>query len=1060
MKYKHPVLLGSFLLAALNAANAQSVWKGTTDNLWTTAGNWSPSGAPGSGVAVSFDGTGTNLTTSLNGTARPLGSLTFTSAQTSAVQITTTNAAQLSLGPATAGTFTILDIAAGNHKFVGTNGGSGATADFRFLGTTGTNFILKVDGATSSFEINGRIANSGGTSANRNFEKTGTGSLIFSGNSGGVSAWQFNSGTTGFTVSGGVLRFASDATFGNSSNKYVVSSGAALELTGGFAQTINAGTITLNDTGIGSTGALRSVSGNNIISGTQTSGVGGIVLATSSSIGVDADKLTISQVVSGSLQNLTKVGAGTLVLGGANTYSGTTTISSGTLEVQGSISSSSGITNNASLVFNSASAQSYGNAIDGSGSLTKPGAGTLTLSGANTYAGGTTVSLGTLTFQNTGAKPASGTHAFAAGTTLGLGVSGPSGFTSADIANAFADTMTGNLANITVAATTNVGIDTTNGDFTFSNSISGSPAKSLAKLGANTLTLSGTNTYTGGTTISAGILQFAQTSSMPAAGAVVVQTGTTLAVNAGGAGEFTNVTSGNGSIGGLLAGLGGQSGGTVSYTGNVTLGIDTTNASGSLAYSGAISDVGTTLGLTKRGAGTLTLNAANSYAGATSINGGTLQLGDGGTTGSLATGAISIATGATFAVNQSDSVTQGTDFSAAAITGAGGFTQAGAGTTILTANNTYTGATTVSTGTLQIGTGIGSTTGTLGNNSNTSIASGAVLKIERDTTTVYAYTGALSGSGTVQIPTGRRLDFLTNNQTSSGNLSFTVDGLLGIRTNFGVTAVHLGEISGSGTISRGSTVGGAATVFIGGKNTNSTYTGVIGSAQLSVEKVGTGTLTLTGANNYGGATTVSAGTLTLSNAPDPLNANTVNDASTVTIAASGATLNLTYSGTDKVDKLFIGTTQLAAGVYGPSATSIPQITGSGTLTVATGPAGFSGWITGNFANGTVPSGKQGPNDDPDNDGISNLVEYAVAGQDPTVANPTIGSFAANMLSFTKRADATGLTYAIQESTDLGSLDDWTEVAGGSYVNNSTTISFTLTPPAPVKNFIRLKVTAP
>ena len=107
-------------------------------------------------------------------------------------------------------------------------------------------------------------------------------------------------------------------------------------------------------------------------------------------------------------------------------------------------------------------------------------------------------------------------------------------------------------------------------------------------------------------------------------------------------------------------------------------------------------------------------------------------------------------------------------------------------------------------------------------------------------------------------------------------------------------------------------------------------------------------------------------------------------------------------------------------------------------------------------NATVPADQQGANDDPDHDGISNLMEYAVAGQDPTVANPTIGTFDGTTLSFTKRAGTTGLTYAIEQSTDLNT---WTEVpAGANYVNNATTISYTLTLGSPPNNFLRLKVT--
>jgi hypothetical protein len=95
------------------------------------------------------------------------------------------------------------------------------------------------------------------------------------------------------------------------------------------------------------------------------------------------------------------------------------------------------------------------------------------------------------------------------------------------------------------------------------------------------------------------------------------------------------------------------------------------------------------------------------------------------------------------------------------------------------------------------------------------------------------------------------------------------------------------------------------------------------------------------------------------------------------------------------------------------------------------------------------------------DGIPNLVEYAIAGQDPTVPNPNIGSFDGQTLSFTKRGVTSGLTYAIEESTDLGIGDDWDEVThnppNNPYVNDATTISHTLTPGTPAENFLRLRV---
>jgi hypothetical protein len=102
----------------------------------------------------------------------------------------------------------------------------------------------------------------------------------------------------------------------------------------------------------------------------------------------------------------------------------------------------------------------------------------------------------------------------------------------------------------------------------------------------------------------------------------------------------------------------------------------------------------------------------------------------------------------------------------------------------------------------------------------------------------------------------------------------------------------------------------------------------------------------------------------------------------------------------------------------------------------------------------VPGNQRGTNDDFDKDGIGNLIEYAIASQDPTAPNATIGSFTGNALSFTKRAVTSGLTYAIQQSTDLTT---WTEVTGGSYVNDATTISFPLTPDTSAKKFLRLQV---
>jgi autotransporter-associated beta strand protein len=331
---------------------------------------------------------------------------------------------------------------AGNHLITG-NGtsSSNATYDFLLLSTNDNRTITIADGA--SLDIQGRF-----DTPNASLAKNGNGTLILSGQNGSGGAFQID-GADAFSVNAGVLRFANTNAAGNSRNNYSVASGAAIEIFGGFSQTSSNGTITLNGTGIGSTGALRSISGNNTITAGAAS-PGTIVLSAASSIGVDADTFTIGKGISGS-NSLTKVGAGTLVLGRAaainnNTYSGATLVDGGTLQF----------------------------AITGA-----------------LYGGNST----NWTAANINAK---------AGTTLAFNVGGTSEFTTGNVT-----TLLGNLA--ASSSTTNgmnagsaLGFDTTNagGSFTIANVIadttgSSGGARGLTKLGTGSLVLSNTNTYTG-----------------------------------------------------------------------------------------------------------------------------------------------------------------------------------------------------------------------------------------------------------------------------------------------------------------------------------------------------------------------------------------------------------------------------------------------------------------------------------------------------------------------------------------------------------------------------------
>lgn len=292
------------------------VWTGTTNTNWTTNENWSPVGAPVGGADVAFDGSGANLNTT-TGAAFTLNSITLTSGQTAQLTINTTPTNSITFNPGAP-----LTVAAGSHQLAGT-GSSGSDRDVVFTGAAGTDSYTLAIGGSASFEIQGRIGALGTGFGTRTYTKTGTGTLVFAGNSGGGSAWQHG----GFTIQQGVLRLTAFNAAGNSANNYIVSSGAALQLDGSFNQTINNGTYTLNGTGIGGTGGLRSLSGTKSITGT---GTGGVNLATNAAIGVDADNLTINQVVKGP-GTLIKTGAGTLTLTGANTYTGATIVSAGTL---------------------------------------------------------------------------------------------------------------------------------------------------------------------------------------------------------------------------------------------------------------------------------------------------------------------------------------------------------------------------------------------------------------------------------------------------------------------------------------------------------------------------------------------------------------------------------------------------------------------------------------------------------------------------------------------------------------------------------------------------------
>ena len=576
---------------------------------------------------------------------------------------------------------------------------------------------------------------------------------------------------------------------------------------------------------------------------------------------------------------------------------------------------------------------------------------------------------------------------------------------------------------------------------TFDGIISGYSGLTLN--GGGTVQLNAANTYSGNTSVSAGTLGANNNSAL--------STGT-LVLNGGNLSNTTSCTLGN----------------DVNLSSNAAVSVA---ASQSLTLTGSIAG---TASLTKNGTGTLTLSGTNTYTGPTVVSAGTLAVGN--TSALLSTPSLTLAGGTLLQPNL-----DGVVITVPITVGASGTTAT------ISAPTNAPGSGVVSTLTLNsVLAGSGNVT------FSNSVNQNAFSTVYLGAPSTYTGSTLLDTAGTTATQIIVKLG-IPNALPASTVL--TIDGQVGTGTGIGRFAeLNLNgfnqQLAGLTNTARSlraqrvvnSNISAAATLTIN-NSSNHTFSGNLGSEtangsvsgsampgsmngnNFGLHKNGAGTFTLTGANTYAGNTAVNGGTLSLSTS------NASNNSSTVTIAPSGALLQLTFAGTDTVDKLFIGTIQKSAGTYGHSTSGATNgglgvgamnayfAAGTGTLTVTSGPAGFSSWITTTFTGGaTVPAGRQGPNDDPDNDGISNLIEYALAGQDPTIPNPSAGTFNANTLGFTKRPGTSGLTYALQRSTDLGATDSWAEVpAGPSYTNDATTISCALTPGTPSKTFLRLKV---
>ncbi|MGA2230751.1 MAG: autotransporter-associated beta strand repeat-containing protein [Tepidisphaeraceae bacterium] len=514
-------------------------------------------------------------------------------------------------------------------------------------------------------------------------------------------------------------------------------------------------------------GGTLGITGNSLTSLTNINGAnfsGGFDIASA------ANTFTVSSSLSGP-GSLTKLGVGTLALSGVNSYSGVTTILAGTLQLGGgsALGSSSMLTlgggtldlhgfsptvanltgsgtiddlSATSSIFtdNSNANATFSGKIQNSStgivSFTKSGAGTLTLSGANSYSGGTTVTGGILQMGNASALGAAGGSLSLTGGEVdlhGFSLSVGTFFGAGTI-----DDVSSSNATLTVggnSATTFTGILIN----------SGSGSLSLVKSGLGTLVLTNANSYSGGTTIQSGTLQVGNSLALGNASAPLNVTGGELDLH----GNNTTVGSltGTGTITDLTATA-------VNFTYNSAL---------SSTFAGVIQSPSGSINLIKSGTGTLTLTGANTYTGTTSINQGAIELGNGGSSGSI--GAGSISDSSSLIIDRSDS----SGSIASAITGGGSLTMIGSGTFALTAADSFTGGTNIQSGALQLGNG--STTGSV----TGAINDGATLIIDRSDATLN-FSNAVSGSGGVSL-------------TGTGTVTFSA-----VNTYSGTTTVAAGAL--------------------------------------------------------------------------------------------------------------------------------------------------------------------------------------------------------------------------------------------------------------------------
>lgn len=645
----------------------------------------------------------------------------------------------------------------------------------------------------------------------------------------GTNSLVFGTSTLNTAIAGAVI--GTGTLVKNGTGSVTISNPNTL-FTGGVA--LNAGTILITNNSALGTGILAMANSTILSIESGVSAANNIILGGAGTIDVSfggPGTGTLSGNITGAGGSLIKTGVNTLALSGTNTYTNGTTIASGTLALvaNGSLSPTGSVTvngtgifdisdlnisgttigdlttganssvvlGNKSLTFGTGNSTIIAGLITGTGigaTLTKEGAGTVTMLNANTFNGGVFLTQGQITIGNN--------------TALGGGLLTMSGGTTLSIES-------GISASNNIALNGAVNMDVSlGGTGTLSGNITG-VSGSITKTGANILALSGTNNFARGTTINAGTLALVTTGSLSSSGAVTVNAGTfdISGIN----GPLTSI--------GELATL---SGSTVAL-GNKSL-LFGTNINTTIA--GIIS--GSNGSIVKQGTGTATFSGASTFGGGATINAGTLALT--GTGSFLATGAVTLNGSSVFdisGVTTTTGVTIG-DLATSlgsnivlganrlnfgnggvnntailgSITGTGSIAKLGSATVAISNSNNFSGGAFLNSGHLIINSNKALGTGTFTTSDSTgfTLADGVVLSnpinFHSGNTDIF-----VSGSNNEATMTGPAVGGGGFTKQGKGTLNWSGVGVYAGNTNVadGTLEVSPGGVVSSVVVSRGAT---------------------------------------------------------------------------------------------------------------------------------------------------------------------------------------------------------------------------------------------------------------